>query len=176
MVGPHYLQPPGRLWPYRLFRNTILLVFCLLFFLSRGWFQRHRGGETGQRKQPHGGRLCSWQLSVTCQKDKNHLSERCRYSERHGGRGGLSFISLSHLLLLSVSMSAFCTLWLFFVWPFPQTQLQAHRKLPMLPSFLGIRYAPYCLSFSRFIYLSLPCHQFVFFFYLEMRKLIPCIV
>lgn len=77
------------------FQKYNSMFFCL-------WMvSRHSGGQT---KQLRGVCVRSWQLSVTCQ---SHPSERRRCGERHGGRGGGGLISLSHLLLLSVSLSAY---------------------------------------------------------------------
>lgn len=90
--------------------NSIFFLIYLLFFAC-GWFPNTSGG---QRKQPESmswARVCSWQLPITCQRDESHPSAGRRCGERQRGRrGGEGLISRSHLLLLSVSLSAYHTL------------------------------------------------------------------
>lgn len=155
-----------------------------IYFFACGWFPDTSGG---QRKQPGGvswDRVCSWQLSITCQRDESHPSANRRCGERQRGRrGGEGLISLSHLLLLSVSLSAYRALsdFLFsthsplrLTWI---TRYQADPPLQKLPSFPGILIVCHFLDLPppSAPLLSFQCHQFMFF-YLWQGKWIPCVV
>lgn len=91
MTGPHYLQQPWRLWSYR-FSEIQFYGFFGLWMVSDTVEGRQNSYEE-----------CAY-AADSCQ---SHVRVILQRGERHGGRGGGGLISLSHLLLLSVSLSAY---------------------------------------------------------------------